>query len=331
MQQRRRFVDIEERRLKEWENYQRSQRSTIDQTNPKVFLDFSISDTLAGRVVIELFEDVAPLTVRNFRSLVTGDRLYDATTGIKLDYVDSPVHRIVKGGALWMGELNCLSLPAAGAPLKDENFAVRHTQRGLLSMVNCGPNTSGSAFCITLDKVPSYDFIQVVFARIVDGLSVLDKLEAVPTTRTGLPRVPVTISFCGALTGKRPTGIIVSPEESLKEAPESLDATASAPPAAGPTDEQENKDVSGTAEAAPVAADSVEAASVVPLPEENKTSQAGSEERPSVEPAPQSDESSPLVRDTTGHPAQQDPASQECSTTQEQPAKQANEEHSVEQ
>ena len=72
-------------------------------------------------------------------------------------------------------------------------------------MISKGPNTSGSAFSITLDKVPALDFRQVVFGKVVDGLSVLDKIEAVACAKTGVPKVPIVVSFCGVLTGKRPS------------------------------------------------------------------------------------------------------------------------------
>ncbi|CUG45677.1 cyclophilin type peptidyl-prolyl cis-trans isomerase, putative, partial [Bodo saltans] len=95
-----RYQDIEERRLREWENYQRSHRSSLEHSSAKAFLDIAINDVPAGRLVIELFEDIVPLTVDNFRSLITGSSPFDpseALTAPKLDYVDSCVYRVDTG------------------------------------------------------------------------------------------------------------------------------------------------------------------------------------------------------------------------------------------
>ena len=63
---RKRFQDVEERRLKEWENYQRSHRTSTEQTDhARAFLDINIGEVPAGRLVIELFEEAVPQTVEN--------------------------------------------------------------------------------------------------------------------------------------------------------------------------------------------------------------------------------------------------------------------------
>lgn len=220
-----RFQDIEERRLKEWDDYQRAQRSrsNLEVSNPKVFLDLAIGEAPAGRLIVELMEDLVPLTVQNFRRLITGECHYHKETGIKLDYIDSTVTKIVPGCAVYLGELGCVSIAANGETFPDENFSVRHMARGYLSMVNHGPHTNGSAFCITLDRVPSLDFRQVVFGRIVDpqSLAVLEKIEQLPLHPTGQPASTVTITLCGALTGtpeQRPPGVHVSAEAFLSKA-----------------------------------------------------------------------------------------------------------------
>jgi peptidylprolyl isomerase len=211
MLQRKRLQDVEERRLKEWENYQRSHRSNIDQHAVcKVFFDFTIADVPLGRIVLDLFEDAVPEAVENFRALATGSTGYDNDTGFKLDYLDSTAHRIDKGVAVYLGEIQSQSLSSTGQPVRDENFAARHLHRGVVSMVSRGPNTIGSVFCITLDRAPQLDYKYMVIGKVVDGLGLLEKIEAVPTTRTGRPTVPIQINFCGALTGPKPPGTIAA-------------------------------------------------------------------------------------------------------------------------
>ncbi|ESL05469.1 hypothetical protein TRSC58_06882 [Trypanosoma rangeli SC58] len=74
-------------------------------------------------------------------------------------------------------------------------------------MITDGPHTSGSVFGITLGPSPSLDFKQVVFGRAVDDLTLLDKLERLPLDAIGRPLVPAVVTFCGALTGPKPSGV----------------------------------------------------------------------------------------------------------------------------
>jgi peptidylprolyl isomerase len=201
------FQEIEERRCKEWESYQRSQRGTADEdrsTGTRVYLDFMVGDIPAGRMIFELFDEQCPETCKNFVTLCNGIRGWEPTHAVKLDYVDSPVHRVVKGELFYAGELGGHSLTATGAKLFDECYAFHHTSRGLLVMESHGPNTSGSAFGITLDACPNWDYRQVVFGRVVEGIAALEKIEAVPLSVTGCPKMPIVISMSGSLTGKKP-------------------------------------------------------------------------------------------------------------------------------
>lgn len=242
---RKRFQDVEERRLKEWENYQRSHRSSLEQTGARAFLDINIGEVPAGRLVIELYEDAVPLTVEHFRSLIMGTTPWDVdSNGPKLDYIDSTVSRVDKANHfLMLGEFQGASISPTGEYLKDENFAFRHTQRGILSMASKGPNTVGSAFTITTDAAPSLDFKQVVFGKVVDGLQVLEKMETVATTsRTGIPTTAITVAFCGALTGPKPPGqfeLKSSAKRDSKAGADSLETLEIAPAAGGAEDGDE--------------------------------------------------------------------------------------------
>jgi peptidylprolyl isomerase len=155
--------------------------------NKKVFFDISIGDEPAGRIVMELYNSVVPKTAQNFLSLCRGDA-GDATTGQKKHYKGSAFHRVISGFMI-QGKLSPPSSfrshpPTSssaggdftrgdgtggesiyGAKFADENFIVKHTEAGLLSMANAGPNTNGSQFFITAGPTPHLDGKHVVFGR----------------------------------------------------------------------------------------------------------------------------------------------------------------------
>ena len=92
-----------------------------------------------------------------------------------------------------------------GAKFPDENFIHKHTGRGVLSMANAGPNTNGSQFFLCFKATPHLDGRHVVFGQVVEGLEVLDKLEAVGS-RSGTPSQQVKIVDCGEITPDEKAG-----------------------------------------------------------------------------------------------------------------------------
>ena len=74
---------------------------------------------------------------------------------------------------------------------KDENFDLRHTQAGAISMANAGPNSNGSQFFITLKSCPHLDGKHVVFGQVIEGLSIIQEIAKVPTNEKDTPRIPV--------------------------------------------------------------------------------------------------------------------------------------------
>ncbi|XP_037097460.1 peptidyl-prolyl cis-trans isomerase E isoform X2 [Syngnathus acus] len=83
-----------------------------------------------------------------------------------------------------------------GRKFDDENFVLKHTAPGQLSMANSGTNANGSQFFITNDKTDWLDGKHVVFGELVEGMDVLREMEA-QGTKDGKVKQKVIISDCG--------------------------------------------------------------------------------------------------------------------------------------
>ncbi|WP_295398980.1 peptidylprolyl isomerase [uncultured Thiocystis sp.] len=169
--------------------------------NPRVALDVTIGGQPAGTIVIELFADVTPKTADNFRALCTGEK-GKGKSGKDLSYAGSPFHRIIpefmiQGGDFTNGN-GTGGESIYGEKFPDENFQLKHTEAGTLSMANAGPNTNGSQFFITVAPTPWLDGKHVVFGKVVDGMDVVRAMEA-QGSRSGRPLTEVALEACRQL------------------------------------------------------------------------------------------------------------------------------------
>ncbi|MBR0458635.1 MAG: peptidylprolyl isomerase [Victivallales bacterium] len=148
--------------------------------------------TSKGDITVELYEDEAPNTVANFIEL--------AEKGF---YKGMTFHRVINGfmaqGGCPNSKRGATGRPGTGGPgycFDNEYSNLRHDARGILSMANAGPNTNGSQFFLCFVKCPwlDVDGKHTVFGKAIEGLDVLDKLEAIGTP-SGTPRETVTFNI----------------------------------------------------------------------------------------------------------------------------------------
>merc|ERR1712032_1288778 len=167
----------------------------------KVFFDVKIGDEAPKRVTIGLFGNDVPKTVANFVHLCAGDK-GQTSSGVPLHYKGSKFHRIIpnfmiQGGDFTRGD-GTGGESIYGDKFADENFNLKHTGPGILSMANAGPNTNGSQFFITTVKTSWLDNRHVVFGKIIDGMDVVTAVEAVGS-QSGTPQKLVQIHDSGLL------------------------------------------------------------------------------------------------------------------------------------
>ncbi len=133
--------------------------------------------TTHGDITFELYDEDAPKTVDNFRTLADKG-YYDGLT----------FHRIIRDFMIQGGCPQGTGTGGPGYEFEDEINEHKVT-RGALAMANAGPNTNGSQFFIvTTAAAPWLDGKHTVFGRVTDGMDVVDKLEGLPTDARDRPR-----------------------------------------------------------------------------------------------------------------------------------------------
>jgi cyclophilin family peptidyl-prolyl cis-trans isomerase len=161
---------------------------------PRCFMDITADGKPLGRVVVELRSDVVPKTAENFRALCTGEKGFG--------YKGSPFHRIIPNFMCHGGDFTRQNGTGGksiyGETFPDENFKLKHTGPGILSMANAGANTNGSQFFLCTVKTDYLDGKHVVFGSVVEGMDVVKKMEGFGT-QSGAPTAKILVANCGQL------------------------------------------------------------------------------------------------------------------------------------
>ena len=183
-------------------------KGTMDKTlkirgNPRVYFDITLDGVAAGRVVMQLRKDVVPKTAENFRALCTGVK----ADGTKLEegfgYKNSTFHRVIPDFMCQGGDFTNHNGTGGksiyGEKFADENFTLKHTGPGLLSMANSGPASNGCQFFVTCDACDWLDNKHVVFGKVVDGMLTVRKIEAVAVGANSKPKLPIVVTQSGEM------------------------------------------------------------------------------------------------------------------------------------
>jgi len=160
----------------------------------KVYFDVKIGDQPPERLVLGLYGNDVPRTAANFAKLAAG------TEGF--GYKGTIFHRVIKNFMLQGGDFERFNGTGGrsiyGRTFPDENFKIPHSV-GALSMANAGPNTNGSQFFITVAETPWLNGRHVVFGKLLEGQSLVKRIENLPVDRASRPQQRVEVVASGLL------------------------------------------------------------------------------------------------------------------------------------
>ena len=146
----------------------------------------AVIETSLGSIEIELFTDIAPITVNNFVNL-SNDGYYDNVI----------FHRVIKGFMIQGGDPSGTGHGEMGKypgyEFQDEINNPMQYEKGIVAMANRGPNTNGSQFFIMhVDYPLPYDY--TIFGKVSNGIDVVDAIANVQTGDMDKPVDDVVIN-----------------------------------------------------------------------------------------------------------------------------------------
>ena len=159
---------------------------------------YAVIYTSMGNIVCRLYQDEAPKTVANFRSLATGTKAWkDPETGKMRHtplYSGTTFHRVIPDFMIQGGDPEGDGNGGPGYEFGNEIAAGKDfAQPGVLAMANSGPDTNGSQFFITVAPAEHLNGKYSIFGQLVSGQEVADAISRVPRNEEDRPDTPVTI------------------------------------------------------------------------------------------------------------------------------------------
>ena len=163
---------------------------------PGVYATFNTSE---GTIVCRLFEEHAPITVKNFIELAEGSREWTNPSGKKSNsplYDGTIFHRVIPNFMVQGGDPAGTGMGGPGYKFQDETKGSPHKydKPGKLAMANAGPNTNGSQFFITVAATPWLTGNHTIFGEVIEGQDVANKITSVARSRQDKPLKDVVLN-----------------------------------------------------------------------------------------------------------------------------------------
>jgi len=174
-----------------------SLRGTIMDRQPGVYATLNTSE---GTIVCRLFEQDAPITVKNFIELAEGSREWtNPRTRSKSKsplYNGTIFHRVIPDFMIQAGDPMGTGMGGPGYQFQDETKGSPHKfdKAGKLAMANSGPNTNGSQFFLTVAPTPWLTGNHTIFGEVIEGQDVVDKITKVPRSHQDKPKKDVVLN-----------------------------------------------------------------------------------------------------------------------------------------
>lgn len=186
----------------------------IKTVHPLVYLDITIGGEKIGRIVAELYDDVAPKATENFLHLCKGDKT--SPEGKPLTLKGNHFHKVIKNFMIQAGDLtygsskfeqNNEDLGKGGSSIyanesdpygkfEDENLD-SFSSTFNLAMANSGPNTNSSQFFINTYPSPHLNEKHTIFGKIIHGKSTVRTIELESVDDKSIPKKSILIEDCG--------------------------------------------------------------------------------------------------------------------------------------
>lgn len=161
---------------------------------------YAIFGTTEGSIVCRLFEQEAPITVKNFIELAEGAREWEHPREGKKSktplYNGTIFHRVIPDFMIQGGDPMGTGTGGPGYRFQDETRNSRHRfdKSGKLAMANSGPDTNGSQFFITVAPTEWLTGKHTIFGEVVEGQDIADKISKVPRGRQDKPNQDVVLN-----------------------------------------------------------------------------------------------------------------------------------------
>ena len=159
---------------------------------------YATMSTSLGDIVLRLYEEESPVTVRNFVDLALGRKpWHDPKSGQTVErplYDGLTFHRVMKGFMIQGGDPQGDGNGGTATIADELQTSLQFDVPGRLAMANSGPNTGSCQFFITEVPTPHLNGHHSIFGQVVEGQDVVSKIAGVPTDpNNDRPVTPVTI------------------------------------------------------------------------------------------------------------------------------------------